>query len=147
MQTARNLEAFIKVFSPNATVLHDVKPVKIFGENYPTIRATVALAITARESLVLVDGVDLKVSTATQVVSSANRIVHTFWQYGRVRETKRSLFGEIKRVGIVLNGVQRIEKALGEAHDYALDQFKKESELSVDAASETGSVSLRKMLS
>src|SRR5258708_2421274 len=97
----------------------DATPQWILGRKVPQI-AKVAIAVRKPRVVILLDGVDLNVLTPKGALSKVNKIVHTFWQYGRVGQ--HPLDGsKLRRVGVVLNGVPRSGAAVADAHDFALD--------------------------
>jgi hypothetical protein len=122
----------------------DATPQWVLGRKIPQMRP-VAIAIRKVNQIILVDGVDLNVLTPQRALSAVNKIVHTFWQYGRFRQETIDRT-EIKRIGVVLNGVPNPGPAVTDAHDFALDQFKKESEATIDASSPFGRERLRDVL-
>jgi hypothetical protein len=105
----------------------------VLGRSLPYI-APVAVALRTPSILVLIDGVDLSASTTKGALSRVNKVAHTFWQYGRVRQ-----MGVDKapphRIGIVLNGSVDSGTSYRDAHDFALHQFRNEADLAVDASS------------
>ena len=124
------------------------RPADLTGRSMPLIDP-VAAAIRTQDSIVLIDGVDLKQTTPRKGIGVANKVLHTFWQYGRVRP--EDLFAsKIKRVGVVLNGSQpsnrREAAAYADAHDYAIDQLRKETELTIEGGSADGRSAFLSML-
>jgi hypothetical protein len=123
-----------------ARMIERVTPYTLFGVKSQIKTPTVALAVETPQKLVVIDGVDLNAMTARRVVSKVDQIVYAFWQFGRVREIV-GLFPDnrtLRRVGIVLNGVSPRDRAAREAHDYAVDRFKAESDVTVDTTTNEG---------
>lgn len=116
----------------------------IVGRRIPQVKP-VALALRKRDETVLVDGVDLNVLSPGGALSKVNRVVHTFWQYARLRQ-QRLDGSKLVRIGVVLNGVPMKGSAATDAHDFALNQFAKEAELAVDASSTSDRERLREAL-
>lgn len=103
----------------------------------------VALAIRGPEQTVLLDGVDLNIDSAKFALRQAGRINHTFWQYRLHAEKQHK---KIKRVALVFNGKSHLRAELKEAHDYALDQFKKEADFVIDACLDGAQEEVQKYL-
>jgi hypothetical protein len=111
---------------------------EIVGRELPNTRP-IAVAVRTQSNIVLVDGVDLNALTPAAAVAKVNRVVHTFWQYGRVRESE---LWPIKRIGVVMNGHVPRTSSYEDAHEYALHQFEKDSDVTVDTTSGSGIESL-----
>ncbi|SRR5216684_2586795 len=146
--TSEHLRIFLSEIAPWSvnTIIRNARPLDLFGMTLPNINP-VAFAIKKPSKIVVVDGIDLSVMTPAKAVAKANRIVHNFWQYGRIRE--ESLFEgrpRIERVGVVMNGISPKTEAYLDAHDYALHQFRKEADVTVDATSGEGKDQLRAVL-
>jgi hypothetical protein len=106
----------------------------VLGRNLPNI-APVAVALRKGGRIViLVDGVDLSVLTPKSALARVNKVTHTFWQYGRVRQMGIDN-APPRRIGLVLNGAENPRTAYRDTHDFALHQFKNEADLAVDASS------------
>jgi hypothetical protein len=155
-QAARVVENEIQLFVERFSAplrLHITPKLRahhLFGHGVPNVEP-VAVGIRNGSDVVLIDGVDLRSSTPNKSIEQANRVVHTFWQWGRLR-TKDLLSDDItlKRVGVVLNGIvpkgkKNVKKFL-DAHDYALDQLGKESELTIDSSSDRDAKRFRDIL-
>src|SRR6185436_18698353 len=125
-------------------VIRNARPGDVLGRSIGTIGA-VAAAIRVRDSVVLVDGIDLRLLTPKKGIGLGNKVAHTFWQYGRLK-TSDLVASRVKRVGVVLNGVnatsRRKAAAYADAHDYVLDQFRKEADLAVDGTTALGTAQL-----
>lgn len=121
-----------KINSPaESRVIENARPQDIFGERRKGI-GPVAMAIKRRDKTVLMDGVDLNVLKAKEAISATGKVVHTFWQYRVAAE----LYGDnLKRIAVVFNGVRPREYALKDAHDFAIDQFHKEADDTIEASS------------
>jgi hypothetical protein len=110
----------------------------------PFRNPTAALAIDMRHRIVIVDGLDMKLLAPRQIIAKANQIVFSFWQFKRTIEDEEAagfLFTDnrqLRRIAIVLNGTLGPRRERREAHDYAVDRFHTESELTVDAATSRG---------
>ncbi len=146
--TSEHLRIFLSEIAPLSAkmIIRNARPLDLFNLTLPNIKP-VAFAIKASSKIVVVDGIDLSVMTPTKAVAKANRIVHNFWQYGRIRE--EFLFEgrpKVERVGVVMNGTSPKTEAYLDAHDYALHQFRKEADVTVDATSGEGKDQLRAML-
>lgn len=119
-------------------VLRDVSPDHFFPKmkgSTGRIRP-VAAAVVTPGHVVLIDGVDLSRLTPKRGLARTNRVVQTFWQSRRLETDANDLaFPKLQRVGVVLNGAIQKSDAYFEAHDYAIHQFKKEADLTVDAES------------
>jgi hypothetical protein len=119
-----------------AKIMTEVKAHDLLGRHTRSKIGAVAAAIVRDGVVVIVDGVDLGVLTPTRGLSTTNHVVHTFWQYRRVAEQNPSLVDvQIKRVGVVLNGAKTKNDAYYDAHDYAMEQFRKEADLAIDGES------------
>ncbi|HEV2884666.1 MAG TPA: hypothetical protein VGW36_07395 [Pyrinomonadaceae bacterium] len=105
----------------------------VLGRHMPEIEQ-VALAMRKRKGVLLIDGVDLTILRPKSALSRINRVTHTFWQYGRLREMEFEP-REIRRIGVVLNGHVKPTPEYQDAHDFALHQFHKEADLVVDTTS------------
>lgn len=130
------LRAYVKkVAGPiSGEVLFSASARQIVGHKLPnTLR--IAVALKRPDSLVLIDGVDLNVLRPGSAVAKVNQVAHTFWQYGRVRESE---LWPIKRVGLVLNGTSPRTESYEDAHDYALHQFERDADVTVDTTSGLG---------
>lgn len=93
----------------------------------------VALAVRRTAGVILIDGIDLSVSTPNHALRRAGRVTHTFWQYGRIQQL--GIDDRIRRIGIVLNGLPNPGPDYKDVHDFAFDQFKKEADLAIDGSS------------
>jgi hypothetical protein len=122
--------------APSREIKFDASPEWVLGRKLANVKP-VAVALRDRGRVVLIDGIDLNLLTPRGAVSRANEVVHTFWQYGRLDQlgVPFESISSLRRIGLVLNGKTRPGLAYKDAHDFALDQFKKESELAVDASS------------
>lgn len=147
LQTADHLRLFLHEIAPLAepTIIRNARPRELFGRNVPHVKA-VAFAIRKPSIVVLVDGVDLRVMTPAKTIAKANQIVHTFWQYGRLRNEGLFSQGRVKRVGIVMNGSSPKTETYMDAHDYAFHQFNNEADVAVDTTSGEGRELLRSVL-
>jgi hypothetical protein len=145
--TDASIIAFINEYLPgeSATMTLLAKPKQIIGRPLPNV-APVAASVRIPGRIVLIDGVDLKVASARQVLNRVNKVTHTFWEYGKA-EKDHLLTGNdvLQRVALVLNGIPRYSTAQKDAHDFALHQFEREADLLVtDRTQEAGR--LRKLL-
>jgi hypothetical protein len=135
-----SIAVFLKEFLPSgrAEVIFHAKPRQVIGKNLPNV-STVAASVHLPGRIVVIDGVDLKIATARQVINRVNRVTHTFWEYGRA-EQERSFAGNdsLQRVALVLNGRPQYSAAQKDAHDFALYQFEKEADLVVTDKAEQG---------
>lgn len=118
----------------------------LFGRSISKV-APVAAAIRGRHRMLLLDGVDLNALRPGSAVSLTNRIVHNFWQYARLRETDLNVREvAMTRVAIVLNGAAYRSDAYSDAHDYAMDQFRKGADVAIDTGSPTSVQQLDSLL-
>jgi hypothetical protein len=119
------------------SVIRNARPIDLIGKRVSLIRP-VAAAIRLRHSVVLMDGIDLRLGRPRAGVNRVNKVVHTFWQYEKLKSRDMSA-GDIRRVGIVLNGAEPTSRAsaaeYSDAHDYALAQFTKGADLAIDGSS------------
>ena len=113
---------------------------EVLGKPVPNVDP-VAFGITTESNVVLIDGLDLRALTPKRSVGEVNRVVHAFWQWGRLHEVQ-PLFRmqDLQRIGIILNGEipkgKNVRRYL-DAHDYAMDQFRKEADLTVESSSDS----------
>jgi len=105
----------------------------------------VALALRKVRGVVLIDGIDLNVSTPSRALQRAGRVTHTFWQYKRIQQL--GIDDGICRIGIVINGATHPRPDYNDAHDFALDQFTREADYAIDAHSSDALEKLRNALS
>ena len=142
-EAAQRVRDYVRSLIPDreTRILERVTPYTLFGIRSQINKTpTVALAVQRPRELVVIDGVDLNALPAKRVVTRVDQIVYAFWQFGRVRE-QGGLFSDqraLRRVGIVLNGVSVLDRAALEAHDYAIDRFKAEAEVTVDTSTNEG---------
>jgi hypothetical protein len=118
-------------------VIKNARPLEIFGRSTRRRIEPVAAAVRRLDGVILVDGIDLTLVSARRGLGLANKVAHTFWQYAKLRDEELEAF-RIQRVGVVLNGRMHRSKAeaatFQDAHDYVLDQFRKEADLAIDGA-------------
>lgn len=119
------------------------KPLDVVGRRVKNIRP-VPLAIHGPNSVLLFDGVDLTLGTGV-ALARITKVVHTFWQYGRISQEELPS-RRIQRIGVVMNGAVNADRSYREAHDFAIDQFGKESDLTVDASSSEDKNRLERLL-
>jgi len=142
-----HLRVFVQelVGTPDRIVTR-ARPQDLFGKKIKNV-ASVAVAVRTQTAIMLIDGIDLRVLTPTKAIHRANRVTHTFWQYGKLRTediaVKQTPF---QRVGLVLNGVSAKTDAYEDAYEYAVHQFSKEADLLVDTASGQGRQQLQRAL-
>jgi hypothetical protein len=122
-------------------LLREARPVDVIGRRASI--PPVAAALKTASEVVLIDGIDLNLMTPGSSVNHANKVVHTFWRYDRLRQEHETFLPQaIRIVGIVLNGTERARpwtkrwQQFTDAHDYAMDQFRQEADLAVDASKE-----------
>ena len=128
-----SITGFLKAFLPanKGDVIFQARPRQLIGKSLPNV-SRVAASIRLPGKIVLIDGVDMKVATAKQVINRVNRVTHTFWEYGRAkREHLFTTSDSLKRVALVLNGRPKYSLPQRDAHDFALHQFEKEADLLV----------------
>ena len=142
-KVADEIEAFVRSrVGPDVSLRTRVSARDILGRSV-TGTKRVALAVPTDSGWTLIDGVDLNQATPQAVVSRADEVSRTFWNYGRAAS---DLGVRIKRVGVVLNGSSHLAAKTHEAHDYALHRFETESDAAIDAASAEASQRLRRVL-
>jgi hypothetical protein len=107
----------------------------ILGRRVPRIKP-VSLALRKKNGVFLIDGVDLTLFSPRSALAQVTKVTHTFWQYGRIKQMEIGANQHITRIGVVLNGAKNPSDAYRDAHDFAMHEFKPESELVVDAASD-----------
>jgi hypothetical protein len=117
----------------------------IIGRKIQNVRP-IAIAIKKQKETILIDGVDLRIISPASAVNRVAKVVHTFWQYGNIERENLDFNVPIRRVGVVLNGMANPSVPYKDAHDFALNQFDKESDLSVDASSESDKSKLDALL-
>jgi hypothetical protein len=111
-------------------------PEWILGREVPHQKINpVALAVRRDDGVVLIDGVDLTVFKPKSALSRVTEVKHTFWQYGRIKQMGLNGRGSIRRIGVVLNGLEKPNEDYRDAHDFALSEFEQGADLAVDAAS------------
>jgi hypothetical protein len=127
--TDESIADFIREFVPASSVTFHAKAKQIIGRNLPNV-APVAASVRFQGKIVLIDGVDLKVATAKQVINRVSKVTHTFWEYGKAeRDHLLSGRDSLQRVALVLNGVPEYSSAQKDAQDFALHQFENEADL------------------
>lgn len=128
-----HLEQLVRQFtSQELRFVLGAKPIDVVGRKVKNIRA-VPLAIHGPNTVLLFDGVDLTLGTGI-ALSRITKVVHTFWQYGRINQGEFNP-RSVQRIGVVMNGAVNADRSYREAHDFAIDQFGKESEYTIDASS------------
>lgn len=140
-ETERLIAEFISERTRGASgrIVENATASKIIGFEPSVTIKPVAAALVGRSSVVLIDGVDLRHSRPPASINRVNRVVHTFWQYGRIEHDDHRLVDlprKIHRVGLILDGFGSRSRANQEAHDYAMDQFERSSDLKVDNTSD-----------
>jgi hypothetical protein len=126
------------VVSPTThQIIENARPVDIFGETRKGFGRVgrIALAVKRENHILLMDGLDLNPLRSQDLLRACTQVVHTFWQYGRVPRP----YGEtLSRVAVLFNGsIQETAKSR-DAHAFALDQFRKESDATIEASSPMG---------
>ncbi len=128
-----SIAGFLKGFLSDSqhNVIFQAKAKQVIGKNLPNV-SSVAASVRLPGRIIVIDGVDMKVATAKQVINRVNRVTHTFWEYGRAElDYSLSKIDSLKRVALVLNGRPQYSFAQKDAHDFALHQFGNESDLVV----------------
>jgi hypothetical protein len=141
---SKEIEAFVRAEAgSNFVIKTDVRALDIVGHSVPGTK-NIALAIPAHAGRwTLIDGVDLNYLTPKAVVSRADEIGRTYWNYHRAAEQAGL---KIRSVGIVLNGRSHLAPATHEAHDYALHRFTSDSDVAIDTESTESGERLRAAL-
>lgn len=106
------------------------------------IHRPISQALRGRTRAVLIDGVDTGSGPSVDVISRANRVGYTFWQYGKVcgmRDLPANAPTKIIRVGVVFDGVPRAV----ELREYSLHQFSKDCDIAIEADTGKGITDLR----
>ncbi|HEV7395841.1 MAG TPA: hypothetical protein VGN86_04960 [Pyrinomonadaceae bacterium] len=111
----------------------NASPEWILGRKVPRIKP-VALALRRKSGVLLIDGVDLSVLSTKATLTRVSKVAYTFFQYGRLRQMSFDR-PELKRIGVVLNGVSDPGSEYRDAHDFALHEFTQEADLAVDTTS------------
>jgi hypothetical protein len=89
------------------------------------------------------DGLDLIQEPSQDLLRTCAQVVHTFWQYGRTPK----LYGEtVERVAVLFNGVIQETAKSRDAYAFALDQFQKESDTTIEASFPKGAEKLAGLL-
>jgi hypothetical protein len=90
------------------------------------------------------DGLDLNPLRSQDLLRACAQVVHTFWQYGHIPTP----YGEtLSRVAVLFNGsIQETAKSR-DAHAFALNQFQKECDVTIEASSPMGATRLAGLLS
>jgi hypothetical protein len=57
----------------------------VIGHSLPNVGALGA-TVKLGGRILLIDGVDMKLASAGQVINRANRVAHAFWEYSRARK-------------------------------------------------------------
>jgi hypothetical protein len=133
-ETKERLVSFARSIagSLGQSIVLEARPIDVLGHRMPSIKP-VAAALMTSDAAVLIDGVDLTAGSPARGVKDTNKVVHTFWQYGRLRQP--DAVRSLRRVAVILNGVDAVKPAerakYKEAHDYAVDMLLKESDVLV----------------
>jgi hypothetical protein len=146
-EASEHLRLFLRDLAPiaEATFIPNARPRELIGKNLPYVKP-VAFAIRKPSTVVLVDAVDLRIMSPARAIAKANRIVHTFWQYGRLQSEGLFTQPQVKKVGIVMNGSSPKTEPYFDAHDYSFHQFNNEADVAVDTTSGEGTELLRSVL-
>ncbi len=115
---------------PFDALIENAKPSDILGVEEKNI-GRIALAVRRDSLMFLIDGVDLNNMTPKKALSEAEKVRHIFWQYKRIG-TGRGF--PLSRIALVFNGNSHTDSILRETHDYTVDQFKRETELTIDTS-------------
>jgi hypothetical protein len=99
----------------------------VIGHSLPNVGALGA-TVKLGGRILLIDGVDMKLAIAGQVINRANRVAHAFWEYSRAR---KAVSESLRLVGIVLNGTPQYARSERKAHNFAVHQLKKEANVTV----------------
>jgi hypothetical protein len=91
----------------------------------------IALALRNGKQTILLYGLDLHKATGKQARSQITRVNHVFWHYKKVASQEDL---DIRRVALVFNGKSHLKPDLRDAHDFALDQFRSQADLTLDAS-------------
>jgi hypothetical protein len=114
-------------------VRENASPEWILGRKVPRIKP-IALAVRKKNGVLLIDGVDLSVLSLKATLTRVSKVAYTFFQYGRLRQMPFDR-PELKRIGIVLNGVSDPGSEYRDTHDFALREFTQVADLAVDTTS------------
>ena len=128
---SKEIQAFVRRSAPGVHIQTDIAPVDVLGISVAGAKR-IAMGIRSGSGWTLIDGIDLNTLSPTAAIHRADDISRSFWNYGRVADTRGI---RIRSVGVVLNGNSHLTTKTHEAHDYALHRFESESDLAVDAAS------------
>lgn len=143
---ADHIEGFVRDLNlPMGRVLKNADSRELLGMHIRAVKR-VPLAVEVDRRLVLFDGVDFNLMKPAGAIKRINQVAHNFWQYGRL--DLGSLYGpaQIRRVGVVFNGVPHVTPDYAEAHEYAVHQFDKETDAVLDTWAGSGANEVQKML-
>lgn len=141
-ETSQRVREYVRSLVPqgHVQITERATPYRLFGIRSQIKTPSVALAIETPRKVVVIDGVDLNVPKARRALARVDQIVYAFWQFARMRG-EVGLFRDdrtLRRVGIILNGTPTHDGVAREVHDYAIDRFKDESEVTVDTTTNEG---------
>jgi hypothetical protein len=147
LNVRRSLSAKLRDFASNAVrsehqIIEDAGPLDIFGERRRGL-GRVALAVKIEQHVLLMDGVDLNLLNPQVAIQSSTRVVHTFWQYGRA---KRPYGESLRRLAVIFNGRPTETASYRDAHDFIVEQFKKEADETVEASADNSVSILGRLL-
>jgi hypothetical protein len=125
-----------------ARVIENASPEDVIGREDAEVEA-VALALRSERQTVLLDGIDLHKSTGKQARSQITRVNHVFWHYKKLAGQEGLA---IKRVALVFNGNSHLKPDLRDAHDFALDHFRNQADLTLDASTQDAKREVRSFL-
>jgi hypothetical protein len=126
----------------SGAVQRGVGPQDLFGAATRELPAdivprTVSRAVVSEHAVCLLDGVDLHVDSTEALVRRVDRVARTFWQYRKAQEfLGASQTPKILRAALIFDGDgPEVEASLKWRQDYAMDQFKKNANVTVKAGS------------
>lgn len=142
-KVSQEIAAFVRhAVDPNVEFRTNVGSREILGHSLPGTKR-IAIAIPNDKGWTLVDGIDLNHLTVSEANKRTEDISRTFWHYKRAAAEAAI---QIRRVGIVLNGQSHLSPKTLEAHDYALDRLRADSDRTIDAGATDSSTVLRELL-
>jgi hypothetical protein len=143
-QVAIAIQAYVKNRIHRDLHFHtEVTAETILGRKAARVGA-VALGLESGARWTLIDGVDLNVLTPKRAIDRADDVGRTFWHYSRLSEEGQA--GQIRKIGIVLNGLSHLKPQEHDAHDYALHRLESEADATIDAASTEATAKLEREL-
>jgi len=107
----------------------------------------VARVINLGGTLLLIDGVDVHVSSDS-LVDHVGRVVHTYWQYKKVKDVLERGKIKVKSAALVFDGEggEQVDESFIWRREYAKEQFKKDADIIINPAVAAEEEDLRHLL-